>query len=42
VLAVRQSPPAIEILDECQVPEAFKQVVASVNKTVVRTALLNG
>lgn len=42
VLAVRQSPPAVEIVDECQIPEAFKQVVASVNKTVLRTALLNG
>jgi hypothetical protein len=42
VLAVRQSPPAVEILDECQVPETFKQVVASVNKTVLRAALLNG
>jgi hypothetical protein len=42
VVAVRQSPPAVEILDEYQIPEAFKQVVASVNKTVLRTALVNG
>jgi hypothetical protein len=42
VLTIRQSPPSVEILDERQIPEAFKQIVASVNKTVLRTALLNG
>jgi hypothetical protein len=42
VLAVRQSPPALEIVDESQLPETFKQVVASVNKSMLRAALLSG
>jgi hypothetical protein len=42
VVAIQLSPPSVEILDECQIPDAFKQIVESVNKTVLRTALLSG
>jgi hypothetical protein len=42
IVSVQQSPPSLEILDECEIPDAFKQTVTSVNKTVVRTALISG
>ena len=42
VLAIRQSPPSVEVVNEDQIPDAFKQFVASVNKIGLRTALLNG
>ena len=42
VLAIRQSPPSVEVVNEDQIPDAFKQFVASVNKTGLRSALLNG
>ncbi len=42
VLAIRQSPPSVEVVNEDQIPGAFKHFVASVNKIGLRTALLNG
>ena len=42
VLAIRQSPPSVEVVNEDQIPDAFKHFVASVNKIGLRTALLNG
>ena len=41
VLVVRNSPPSVAILDEAQIPDAFKHVVTSVDKTVLRRALLD-
>jgi len=42
VLAIWQSPPSVEVVNEGQIPDAFKHFVASVNKISLRTALLNG
>jgi hypothetical protein len=41
VVVLRKSPPSVAILDEAQIPDAFKQVVTSVDKTLLRRALLN-
>jgi hypothetical protein len=41
VLVVRNSPPSVAILDDAQIPEAFKQVVTSIDKAVLRRALLD-
>ena len=38
---MRNSPPSVAILDEAQIPDAFKHVVTSVDKTVLRRALLD-
>ena len=32
VVAIQLSPPSVEILDECQIPDAFKQIVESVRR----------
>jgi hypothetical protein len=42
LLLVRQSPPSVEILDEGQLPDAFRRVVESIDKALLRTALLDG
>jgi len=42
VVAVREGPPAAEILDEDALPDAFKRVVTSVDKARLRTALMDG
>jgi Siphovirus Gp157 len=42
VLSVRPSPPAVEIVDEDQIPDAFKRLVPSVDKAGLRSALLDG
>ena len=42
VIALRESPPAAEVLDEEQLPDCFKRVVHSVDKTKLRKALLEG
>jgi len=41
VVVVRKSPPSVAILDEVQIPDAFKQIVTSVDKALLRRALLN-
>jgi len=41
VVVVRKSPPSVAILDEVQIPDAFKQVVTTVDKTLLRRALLD-
>jgi hypothetical protein len=41
VVAVRKSPPSVEILDEEQLPVTFKQTVTSVDRTLLRRALLD-
>jgi len=40
-VAVRTSPASVAILDEAQIPDAFKQVVTSIDKAVLRRALLD-
>jgi hypothetical protein len=42
VIALRESPPAAEVLDENELPECFKRVVQSVDKLKLRKALLDG
>jgi hypothetical protein len=42
VIAVRESPPAAEVLDESELPDVFKRVVISVDKLQLRRALLDG
>ncbi len=42
LLVVRESPPAAEVLDEDQLPDAFKRVVQSIDKAQLRQALLDG
>ncbi len=42
LVAVRKSPPSVEIVDEEQVPAVFKHVVESIDRSRLRTALLNG
>jgi len=41
-ILVRQSPPAVELTDEEQVPEEFKRIVRSIDKAALRAALLEG
>ena len=41
-IAIRESPPAAEVLDEQELPDAFKRVVQSVDKLKLRKALLEG
>ncbi len=41
VVAIRRSPPSVQVLDEEQIPDAFKQVVTSVDKTLLKRALLD-
>jgi len=40
-VVLRKSPPSVAIFDEAQIPDTFKQVVTSVDKTLLRRALLN-
>ena len=42
VIAIREGPPATEVLDENALPDAFKRVVTSVDKARLRTALMDG
>jgi hypothetical protein len=42
VIAIREGPPAAEVLDENELPDAFKRVVTSVDKASLRTALMDG
>lgn len=42
VIAIRQSPPAAEVLDEDELPDAFKRVVHSIDKARLRKAMLDG
>jgi hypothetical protein len=42
VIAIREGPPAAEVLDEKELPDAFKRVVTSVDKASLRTALMDG
>ena len=42
LVAVGKSPPAVEILDEEHIPDAFKHLVQSVDKSLLRTALMTG
>lgn len=42
LMAVRKSPPYVEILDEEQIPTGFRHVVESIDRSRLRTALLNG
>lgn len=42
LLVVRQSPPSVEVLDESQIPESFRRVVQSIDRALLRTALLDG
>jgi hypothetical protein len=42
LLVVRESPPAAEVLEEDQLPDAFKRVVHSIDKAQLRQALLDG
>ena len=42
LVAVREGPPAAEVLDEELLPEAFKRIVRSVDKAQLRRALLDG
>jgi len=41
VVLIRNSPPSVQVLDEAQIPNAFKQVVTSIDKTLLRRALLD-
>ena len=41
LIVVRKSPPAVQIVDEALIPDAFIRVVTSVDKSLLRTALLN-
>ena len=42
VIAIREGPPAAEVLDENVLPDAFKHVVTSVDKARLRSALMDG
>src|SRR5439155_8839793 len=42
VIAVREGPPAAEVLDENELPEACKRVLTSVDKAKLRAALMDG
>jgi len=42
LVAIRKSPPAVEVLDEEQIPDPFKRLVQSVDKSLLRTAPLAG
>lgn len=42
VIAIREGPPAAEVLDEHELPDAFKRVVTSVDKAKLRSALMSG
>jgi hypothetical protein len=41
VVVIRKSPPSVQVLDEEQIPNAFKQVVTSIDKALLRRALLD-
>lgn len=41
VVVIRKSPPSVQVLNEEQIPSAFKKVVASVDKTLLKQALLD-
>jgi len=41
LIVVRKSPPAVQIVDEGQIPNAFKQVVTSIDRALLRRALLD-
>ena len=41
VVVIRKSPLAVQVLDEEQIPNAFKQVVTSVDRALLRRALLD-
>jgi Siphovirus Gp157 len=41
VVVIRKSPPSVTILDEAQIPDSFKEVVTSVDRTRLRRALLD-
>jgi hypothetical protein len=41
IVVVRKSPPAVQIVDEGQIPNAFKQVVTSIDRALLRRALLD-
>ena len=40
LIVVRKSPPAVKIIDEALIPDAFIRVVKSVDRSLLRTALL--
>jgi len=40
-VVIRKSPPAVQVVDEGQIPNAFKQVVTSVDRALLRRALLD-
>jgi hypothetical protein len=42
LIAIRESPPAAEVLNEDELPDAFKRVVHLVDKVKLRKALLDG
>jgi len=42
LLVVRQSPPSVEVLDESQIPEGFRRVVHSIDRALLRNALIEG
>jgi hypothetical protein len=42
LLVVRQSPPSVEVLDEGQIPQAFRRVVHSIDRALLRSALIDG
>ncbi len=41
VVVIHKSPPSVQVLDEEQIPSAFKQVVISIDKALLKRALLN-
>ena len=41
LIVVRKSPPAVQIVDEALIPDAFIRIVKSVDRSLLRTALLN-
>ena len=41
LIVVRKSPPAVQIIDEALIPDAFIRVVKSVDRSLLRTALLS-
>ncbi len=41
VVVIRKSPPSVQVLDEAQIPNAFKQVVTSIDKALLKRALLD-
>src|SRR5579859_7527957 len=42
LVAVRQSPPAVEVVDDSQIPDAFSRVIRSIDKSLLRAVLLTG